>query len=718
MSLKDLINISKWVIFFGLFYIYQSSIVMLHKNLLKPSSIAVIGGSDHIDHLGGSVLKNLLDQEFKGDLYVVNLKKDEVQGVKSYRDASLLPQTDLAIIAIPAQEIWPVIKELIKSKGTRGFIIFSSGFGELNKEGRELERKITTLINSAGGSLLGPNNIGMINHHYAGIFTRPLPVIDKKGVSFISGSGATAVFTLEAAQQIGLRFSNIFTVGNSAQLGAEDILEHLDDTFRQGESSHVIMLYLESVKNASKLLEHAISLRRKGCSIVALKSGVTDKGNAAAASHTGAMVNSDLFVQALFKKAGIIRCYSRYELITIAAILQATQQKPKRFAVVTHAGGPGVILTDTLTQNGLSVPDLSVAHQNTLKKLLYPGSATANPIDILATGTADQLEKVLDYCERDVKEIDAVIVIFGSPGLGTVTEAYKVIHQMAQRSSKPVFAILPSVVNVKEEISSFIKKGNLAFNDEYLFGTCLAKVMENTLPPRQLFKIKPKQYSNIRTLAREFPNGFLQAEQVYRILQAAGIGCAQQQVVSTETELLKISGSLNYPVVQKVVGPLHKSDIKGVIIDVTNVNDLLHNFRKLKKIKGATAVLIQEMVNGKEIFTGAKREAGFPPLILCGAGGIYVEALKDSESSLSPITRKDAVEMVSKLRIKPILDGMRAEAPCNLEALYDTLQKVSELMESMPEIAELDINPLMLNEDTAIAVDARIKIEKQDENTL
>ena len=707
-----MINISKWIIFFGLIYIYQSSTVMLHKNLLQPSSIAVIGGSDHLDHLGGSVLKNLLDQHFKGDLYVVNPKKDKVQGIISYRDASLLPQTDLAIIAIPAQEVLPAVKELCEKKGTRGFIIFSAGFAELSKEGGELEREITRLITSVGGSLLGPNNIGMINQYYAGVFTRPLPVIDKNGVDFISGSGATAAFTVEAAQQIGLRFSNIFTVGNSAQIGVEEIIEHLDDTFIPEESSTVIMLYLEAVKNASKLLKHSISLRQKGCSIVALKSGITDKGNAAAASHTGAMVNSDLFVQALFNKAGIIRCNSRYELVTIAGILQSTQQKPQHFAVVTHAGGPGVILTDTLTQNGLSVPDLSDAHQNALKQFLYPGAATANPIDILATGTATQLEKVLDYCEHDLKEIDGIIVIFGSPGLGTVTEAYNVIHHMGEKCSKPIYAILPSIVNVKEEISHFIKKGNLAFYDEYLFGKCLAKVMKDTAIPEKIFQNKSKQHAHIRELINEYPRGFLKPDQVYELLKAAGICIVKQLLVSTETELLKSIGSLHYPVVQKVVGPLHKSDKKGVIINVTNSSELVHNFRKLIKIEGATAVLIQQMIKGKEVFIGAKREAGFPPMIVCGAGGIYVEALKDSQFALSPVSRNEAEEMVGNLRIKPILDGMRAEAPCNLEVFYDSLQKVSELLEAAPEITELDINPLMLNEAAITAVDARIKIEK------
>ena len=300
---------------------------MLHEKLLNPSSIAVIGGSDHLDHIGGSVLKNLLDKGFQGSLFAVNPKKDRVQGIPSFRDVTLLPPTDLAIIAIPAQGILKVVKELIDKKGTRGFIIFAAGFSELNQDGATLEAEITELIEASGGSLLGPNNIGMINEHYAGVFTRPLPLIDPKGADFISASGATAVFTLEIAEQFGLRFAHLFSVGNSAQIGVEDVLKHLDETFIPGKSSLVKLLYLEGIKHPNRLLKHAVSLRQKGCSIIALKAGVTKKGNAAAASHTGAMVNSDLFVQKLFDKAGIIRCQSRNELIILGSILQVTQLK-------------------------------------------------------------------------------------------------------------------------------------------------------------------------------------------------------------------------------------------------------------------------------------------------------------------------------------------------------------------------------------------------------
>lgn len=700
---------------------------MLHKKLIKPKSIAVIGGSDHVNHIGGSILKNLISQGYAGKLFVVNPHADEIQGIKSYRDTSLLPNTDLAIIAVPSKEILPIVEVLLSEKQTKGFIIPAAGFSEFSQEGAHMEHKISELIDQYGGSLLGPNNIGMINAHYAGVFTRPIPTMDKNGVDFISASGATAVFTLEAAQQLGLRFSNIFTVGNSAQTGVEEVLQHLDETFERGKSSTVIMLYLEGIKKASKLLRHALSLKEKGCALIALKSGITEKGKSAAASHTGAMVNSDLFVQALFDKAQMIRCQSRYELIHMAAILQITRENPKKFAVITHAGGPAVILTDTLIKNGLEVPDLSINDQKNLKQVLKKGAVTGNPIDLLATGTAAELELVLQYCNNNIKEIQGMIVIFGSPGLESVADAYEVIHNMIKTCEKPIFPILPSVVNVKNDILEFIRRGHMAFYDEYLFGTCLSKLMANDLPEEGIFTATLKKFeqdhsgsnkgrnalaSKIRAYVDKCTSGFLEEEQTFDLLKTVGIHTARQTVVQTESALLNAMGSFEFPVAQKAVGLLHKSDKNGVFLNVSNTKDLISNFRKLIHMTDVSGVMIQEMILGKEVFIGAKREAGFPPLLLCGAGGIYVEALQDSQAALCPVSKKEAIEMVNRLRMRPILYGMRGEIPCDVEAFYDAIQKVSQLVELCPEISELDLNPLMLSAKGIVTVDARIKIEK------
>ncbi|MGI9531019.1 acetate--CoA ligase family protein [Lutimonas sp.] len=686
--------------------------MMLHPKLINPESIAVIGGSDNTESIGGSVLKNLIDQEFKGELFVVNPKKDTVQDIICLHEVSALPDIDLAIIAIPAFDILEVVEQLVNNKETKAFIIFAAGFAELNEEGLKLQNKITQLITHAGASLLGPNNIGMINENYAGIFTKPIPRITKNGVDFISASGATAVFTIEAANQLGLSFSSLFTVGNSAQIGVEEVLQHMDESFIKGKSSTVKMLYIEGVQNPEKLLKHSISLKRKGCSILALKSGITEKGKSAASSHTGAMINSDIFITALFQKAGIIRCHSRHELVTCAALLQITDKKPRNFAIITHAGGPAVILTDTLSAKGICIPDLNDEHSDNIRQLLYPGASAKNPVDILATGNATQLEDVISYVENNIDDIDGMIVIFGSPGLGSVTEAFDVIHKKSSTSKKPIYAILPSVVNVRNEIQDFLAKGNCAFNDEYQFGTCLSKILNSGLASAVSIQSMNKGEAKIKALIDSFSDGFLNPSQVYELLTAASIKMAKQVLVKTESDLLTAARSFTYPVVQKVVGPLHKSDQQGVITSVLNITELTHNFRNLMKQKGVKAVLIQEMISGKEVFIGAKKEAGFPPLVLCGAGGIYIEALNDIRTGLVPIDRNEAKNMVDGLRINTILKGIRGEPGCHLEAFYQTIEKVSNLLIHTPQIVELDINPLMISANDIIAVDARIRIKK------
>ncbi len=685
---------------------------MLHQKLINPGSIVVIGGSDRLDHLGGSVLKNLIDQEFKGDLFVVNPKKDVVQGLRSYRNVENIPEVDLAIIAIPAHEIPDVIRVLTHKKETRGFIIYSAGFGELNKAGAKLEQKICDLIDAVGGSLLGPNNIGMLNQHFAGIFTRPVPKLDPKGVDFVSGSGATAVFTMEAALQIGLSFSGLYTVGNSTQVGIEEILEYLDLSYVQGSSSPVKMLYIEGIKYPQKFLKHCLSLQQKGCEIVALKAGSSEEGTLAASSHTGALASPIIFVQALFNKAGIIRCYSRYELIHTAAVLQVTLSKLNRFGIITHAGGPGVLLTDALCDNGLQVPGLSEKHKDKLSGLLYPGAAVNNPVDILATGTAEQLDQVIDYCDNDIEEIDAMIVIFGSPGLGSVSKAYKVISEKIQKCKKPLFAVLPSVLNVRKDIKEFIEDGNLAFYDESLLGKSLSKVMQRTEPSPEKKRFDHPDKIQIRQLIDQNKTGYLDPDTVFELLKTAGIHTVQQAIAKTESDVLKAMERLSYPVVEKVVGVLHKTEEQGVLLNVTNAGELVHNFKKLMQIKGSKGVIVQEMIHGKEVFLGTKSEPGYPPMILCGAGGIYVEVLKDFTFALSPVSRQEAKGMIEGLSIYPILKGVRGEKSIDMKAFESTIDKLSKLVLLAPEITEMDINPLMATSRGMIAVDARIRLQK------
>lgn len=685
---------------------------MLHPKFLKPESIVIVGGSDTIQSPGGRVLKNLIDQNYRGKLLVVNPKKQTVQGIQSYTDVTQLPNVDVAIIAIAAKFCVETVKILTQQKNTKGFIIFSAGFSEKDEEGAQLEQEIVQLINDAGGTLLGPNNIGLINQHYAGVFTTPIPKLDPKGVDFISGSGATAVFIIEAAMASGLTFSGIYSVGNSAQIGVEEIIEHLDETFNPLTDSNVKLLYIESINNPQKLLKHAASLILKGCKIAAIKAGSSDAGSRAASSHTGALANSDVAVDALFRKAGIVRCYGRMELINVASIFMHPELKGKRIAVITHAGGPAVMLTDALSKNGMEVPAIEGKKAAELLTKLFPGSSVANPIDFLATGTAEQLGSIIDACEHDFDQIDAMAVIFGSPGLFQVFDVYELLHQKMQSCKKPIFPILPSIVNVKEEIDFFIAKGRLNFPDEVLFGEALSKVFYTPKPTIERIESEKINSETIRKIIDNSDNGYLHPDLVQQILKAAQIPVVQEKTVYTIAEAIKEAANLKYPLVMKVVGPVHKSDVGGVVLNINNEVALAEAFESLMLIKEAKGVLMQQMKKGMELFIGAKRENGFGHMILCGMGGIFIEILKDTSVRLAPISEKESMEMIYELKAFPILKGIRNQQGIDLKALAQYIRNISALVMIAPEIAELDLNPLLGNAKEIIAVDARILIEK------
>lgn len=685
---------------------------MINKQLLNPRSIVVVGGSDDISKPGGKVLKNLIDNSFKGQLYVVNPKLDQVQGINSYRDVKELPQVDLAILAIAAKYCPQTVDILAKEKVTRAFIILSAGFHEESEEGAKLEHQIVETINSVGGCLIGPNCIGVLNPNYAGVFTTPIPKLDPKGVDFISGSGATAVFIMEAGMPKGLTFASVYSVGNSAQMGVEEVLRYMDESFDPETSSRVKLLYVESINKPDLILKHASSLIRKGCRIAAIKAGSSSAGSRAASSHTGALASSDVAVDALFRKAGIVRCHGREELTTVASIFMHPELRGKNIAVITHAGGPAVMLTDSLSNNGLEVPAIEGPKSKALLDRLFPGSSVANPIDFLATGTAEQLGHIIDACENDFDHIDAMVVIFGSPGLFPVFDVYDLLDRKMKECKKPIFPVLPSIVNVKDEIDQFIAKGRINFPDEVVLGNALARVYFTPKPCCENPTLPPVDRNAIRSIIDQAANGYLSPRLVQELLDAAGVPRAGEAVVATREDAVKLAKELGYPVVMKVVGPVHKSDVGGVVLNVNSDEAVASEFDRMIRIKDTTAILLQPMLKGTELFVGAKREEKFGHMVLCGLGGIFIEVLKDVKAGLAPIDIDEAVAMIRSLKSYGIIKGTRGQEPINEAMLAEVVSRVSVLVRVAPEIFEMDLNPLLGSKDKVVAVDARIRIEK------
>lgn len=685
---------------------------MINDKLINPRSIVVVGGSDDILKPGGKVLKNLLDGNFNGEICVVNPRQDEVQGVKSFREVSLIPQTDLAILAIPAKMCLSAVETLCRDKNTGAFIILSAGFSEEGQEGKVLELQIADVIERHNATLIGPNCIGFLNYNYNGVFTTPLPKLDSHGIDFVSGSGATAVFIMEAAIPNGLTFSSIYSVGNSAQTGVEDVLEYLDESFDPVKSSKIKLLYIETIGKPEKLLKHASSLIKKGCRIAAIKSGTSEAGSRAASSHTGAMASPDTAVDALFRKAGIVRCSGRSELVAVASVFMRPPLKGKRIAIITHAGGPAVMLTDALSKGGLEVPHISGQKADELREKLFPGSSVANPVDFLATGTAEQLGQIIDACENDFDNIDGIAVIFGSPGLFPVYDVYDLLDKKMRSCSKPIFPVLPSVINVKKEIEAFVAKGNIYFPDEVVFGNALCKVVDSQYikeSDSKHFTIDSVGIKNIITSSSE---GYLSPESVAGILKFAGIPVAAEAVVNDAAEAVKYASQIGFPVAMKVVGPLHKSDVGGVALNIKTTDSVRSEFDRMMKIKGAKAVLIQQMVKGIELFAGIKAEGSFGHLLLAGAGGIFIEILNDVSTSLVPVSYTEAMRMVKSLKSYQVIKGARGQSGTDESMFAEIISRLSMLIESAPEIVELDLNPLIGTEKSVIAVDARIRIEK------
>ena len=686
---------------------------MINKQLLEPESIVVIGGSNNCHKPGGAVVRNLLSGGYKGTLRIVNPKEDEVQGIKAFHDVEELPQTDLAILVVAAKFCPEYVEFLAKEKQTRAFIIISAGFGEETKEGAVLEQQVLDTCEQYGCALIGPNCIGLLTRWHHSVFTKPIPNLNPKGVDFISGSGATAVFILESAVTKGLPFNSVWSVGNGRQIGIESVLEYMDEHFDPEKDSMVKLLYVENISEPDKLLKHATSLIRKGCRIAAIKAGSSESGSRAASSHTGAIASSDSAVEALFRKAGIVRCFSRDELTTVGCIFTLPRFTGKNVAIVTHAGGPGVMLTDALSKGGMNVPPISGKDADELKEQLFPGSSVANPIDILATGTPEHLGIAIDYCEKKFDNIDAIMVIFGTPGLVQLYEAYDVLHKKMLECKKPIFPILPSVVTAGPEVSEFLQHGHVNFSDEVVLATALAQIMKTPAPADQTIITDGVDVSRIRRIIDGIgESGYIAPKLVNELLESAGIPTVPEFVSSKKEEVVAFAEKCGYPVVVKVVGPVHKSDVGGVVLNVGTSEHLAREFDRMMQITDATAVMVQKMIKGTELFIGAKYEPRFGHVVLCGLGGIFVEVLKDVSSGLAPLSYAEAENMISSLRGYKIIKGTRGQKGLNEKKYAEIIVRLSTLLRHATEIKEMDINPLLADENDVIAVDARILVDK------
>ena len=681
----------------------------VYDALFRPRSIVVVGASGNTSKPGGKVLKNIIDHDFKGDVWVVNPNATCVLGLPTFKSIAELPiGPDLALIAVPAPLVVPALEDLAR-KDTKAVIVLTSGFGEKDEKGEKEEERMRAIAEDAHMILIGPNCSGFMTPHYSGKFAGLIPELRPQSIDFISGSGATVDLVMEQAVQRGLSFGTVVNVGNSAQTGVEDLLALYDENYNRA-GAPILMLYIEVLKKPGLLLRHARELTRKGCAIVGVKSGVTGAGARAAASHTGAMASDDAVIDALFRKAGIIRVRSKVEMIDVACVLKATggRLKGNRVCVITDAGGPGVMLSDELDRQGMEVPILSDTTRENLRRLLPPESSVTNPIDCMASRTASQLEEILRIIEeREQENIDAIVMMVGNPGMSENHEIYKVVSTAMETCAIPVIPVLSSTTTCAGLIKDFTGKGHFYFQDEVPLGAALGKVASR---PRVREASGTLIDYDREAIARALTGqeGVLKPDAVQAVLTNAGFRFPPQCEVISRNDLIPACERVGYPLAMKVLGPLHKSDLGGVRVGITCAEDAICAWDDLMAITGTRGVLIQEVVEGLEVILGASRAYDIGHLVMFGLGGIYTEVLKDVRFSLSPLSKEECLEMIHGIRGYPILAGVRGGMGMSIDVLADGIERLGRLVADFPVISEVDINPLKGCGRELFIVDARI----------
>ena len=680
------------------------------QTLLEPATIVIVGASDDTSKPGGKLLRNILQRGYEGQLRLVNPKASEVQGICAYPSVDALPESpDLAFIAIPAQFVRQELCNLAR-KGARAVVVLSAGFGEVSAEGKEEERQLVEIADAHGILLIGPNCSGIVSHAHAGKFSGLPPRSRKGGIDFLSGSGATVDFLYELATSRGLEFNSLLNVGNSAQTGVTDLLRLYDQA--QGEQSSLVkLLYIEVLTRPKQFLQHARNLSLKGCVLAGIKSGSTEAGTRAAASHTGAMATNDVAVQALFDKAGIIRVTSRPDLVDVTTALTCvgTRRNGRRVAVVSDAGGPAVVLADELNRLGFSVPAFSDRTRDRIAHVLPPGAASGNPVDCLPTRNGESLGNVLGIiAEEESESVDYILFIDGDSGLADNWEICRALMHAQDNGGIPVLPCFLSPVSAADALTRFREAGRCYFEDEVCMARALARVVNRPVISEPTVRVEGYRREQIASLLAG-RTGVLSPDLTQQVLKSAGMRLPEQALIGYRDALETVQ--MPYPWVMKVVGPLHKSDVGGVRMGIESLSEAHTGWDHLMSISGASGCLVQRMVSGPEVIIGAHREDEYGHLIAFGLGGIYTEVLKDMQFRLAPLSAVEAEQMIRNIRAFPLLSGVRGQPGMDIDVLIEMLIRTALLVSDFPSIREMDLNPVKGSGAELYAVDARIIVD-------
>jgi acetyltransferase len=697
------------------------------RELFRPGSVAVIGASRSPGKIGYVLLKNLLESGYRGSIYPINPNAEEVLGLRCFPSVlDVDDEVELAVVAIPA-ELVPPVAEQCGRKGVKAMIVISAGFREVGREGHALERKLTEIGSAYGMRILGPNCLGLIDTWTPINMTFASGMPKRGEIGFISQSGALGTAILDWMIKRGIGFSRFISLGNKADLDEVDFIEAMGEE----ESVGAILLYVESIERGERFIEVSRKVSRAK-PIVALKGGTSTAGARAAGSHTGALVGNFTSYRAAFRKAGVIYSESLEDLFNYA-ISFTWQPTPRgeKVAIVTNAGGPGIIATDLCERLGVELAELHHETRSSLAKGLPPAASTVNPIDILGDARADRYRLAIERALED-PNVDALLVILSPQAMTEVrATAEAIVEAHRRRGDKPILAVFMGG-GLVEEASNYLKENRIPcfeFPEEGV--RALSALLEYSRflrrPDRPIVRLEDVNPATVREtlgVVRREGRVNLLPQEAFRILEAYGVRTPKSEVANTAEEAVECAVRLGYPVALKIVSPdiLHKTDIGGVALNLRSeeevryaFDDILVKVSKLMPQARLTGIMVQSMVpKGKEMIVGMTRDRQFGPLMMFGLGGIYVNFLRDVSFGLAPLSIEEASQMIEETKASILLRGIRGEPPSDIEAIKDVIIRVSQLALDFPEILEMDINPIIVYEQGKGCISLDVKMTLGD----
>lgn len=692
------------------------------NQFFKPENVALIGASTKPEKLGFKILKNIIDGGYKGKIFPVNPKAEEILGLKCYKSVSEIEEkVEMAVIVVPSKFVCEVAEECGK-KGVKGLIVISAGFKEAGKEGKEREEKLKEIVKNYNMRLIGPNCLGVIDpvNKLNASFAFDMPAVGK--ISFITQSGALGTAILDWAVKENIGLSKFVSFGNKADVSETDLIEEFCDD----PNTNVILLYLEGIDDGRKFVEVAGNVSRKK-PVIIVKSGRTEMGSKAVSSHTGSIAGSDIAFETAFRKAGVIRAYSVEELFDYAISFSYQPLiNNKRIAIVTNAGGPSVMAVDAIEKAGLELAEISEKTQENLKSFLPPAANTHNPVDALGDVNAENYGKALDVILSD-ENVDGVICILTPQVVTEVEETAEKIIEISKKYHKPVVGCFMGGKRIEPGVKKLIE-GKIP---NYQFPERCVRTLKSMLDYKKYLSREKEEiitYEVEKEKVREKIEYYKKENRSVigdvegrEILSFYGIKTIQSFLARDIEEGKSIFKEINSPVVMKLVSPdiIHKTEAGGVKVGIKTVDEFENAFKEIIKSakeykKDATieGIQIQQYIEGGiEVIVGVNKDVQFGHLIMFGLGGIYVELFKDVSFNLAPLTDSEAEEMINGVKSAKLFRGFRNIPPADTEKIKETLLRVSQLVTDFPQIKEMDINPLIVKGKEVIAVDVRFGFE-------